>query len=264
MKEKQFYNQIRNMLDNLPENFSILEEQIDVDIQMRYFDYAQKIRKEQLALDCFDKREELFHPEIQEDRKREILVSIAAIDDIKAFRTIEKFVNESQGELKLWAILALQESRMLIQSSLLDEQQVFISTGLGGRGQKLRYYVVFINREKEEPLNKTQQKLLKDELVTELKSHDGEFESIDFNDGFSTALVMLPLQTDLKNIFRNIIDECNQYGGFLDEDMILTNVKMLSRNEIGEMLKNGKLSDLEITDDFDEFEDYSNDEDDED
>ena len=30
------------------------------------------------------------------------------------------------------------------------------------------------------------------------------------------------------------------------------------------MLKNGKLSDLEITDDFDECEDYSNDEDDED
>jgi hypothetical protein len=137
---------------------------------------------------------------------------------------------------------------MLIQSSLLDEQLVFISTGLGGKGQKLRYYVVFINKDRQGILNATQQKLLKNEVVFELDQNNGEIESMDFSEGFSTVLAMLPLQSDLKQIFRNIIEECNQYGDFLDEDMIVTNVKIMSRNEILEMLKQSG------NDQFDDYE----------
>ena len=248
MEEKQFYHNIQRVLENLPDNFSILEEQIDIDIQVKYFELANRVRSKKNAAKCFKNREELFLDDISDDRKREILLAIASIDDVKAFRTIEKFVGLAEGEIKQWAVLAFQESRMLIQSSLLDEQQVFISTGLGGKGQKLRYYVVFINRNRNIILTKTQQKLLKNELVYELNQNKGEFESMDFSEGFSTVLVMLPLQSDLKKLFRSVIDECNQYGDFLDDDMIVTNVKVMSRNEILEMLKQNK------DDDFDELE----------
>jgi len=256
MEEKQFYQNIQKVLDDLPDNYSILEEQIDIDIQMKYFELAKQVRSRNLATKCFKNREQLFLMDVSVERKREILLSLAAIDDVKAFRTIEKFVGLAEGEIKQWAVLAMQESRMLIQSSLLDEQQVFISTGLGGKGQKLRYYVVFINKNRQLILTATQQKLLKNELVFELNQNDGEFESMDFSDGFSTVLVMLPLHSDLKKIFRNIIDECNQYGDFLDDDMIVTNVKVMSRNEIIDMLKQ------KGSQDFDEFEDiYEPDED---
>lgn len=240
MEEKHFYQNIQKVLESLPDNFSILEEQIDIDIQIKYFDLAKKIRSKTNSDESFEQREELFSDNVVEKRKREILLSIATIDDVKAFRTIEKFAETAGGELKQWAILALQESRMLIQSSLLDEQQVFISTGLGGKGQKLRYYVVFVNKNQDEILTGIQQKLLKDELIFELNQNEGEFETMDFSEGFSTVLVMLPLQSDIKNIFRNVIEECNQYGDFLDDDMIVTNVKIMSRNEIVEMLKNSK------------------------
>ncbi len=248
-EEEEYYRNIQRALEHLPENFSILEEQIEIDLQMRYFDFAKEIRRRRISDECFTKRDELFSPDVAEARKREILSAIASIDDVKAYRTIEKFVGESSGELKQWAVLAMQESKMLIQSSLLDEQQVFISTGLGGKGQKLRYYVVFINRNEHELLTNTQQKLLKDELVFELKSYDGEFESMDFMEGFSTSLVVLPLQTDIKMMFRNIVDECNQYGNFLNDDLIVTNVKMMSRSEIIQLLHQNK---AEGFDEFDE------------
>jgi len=260
MKEKKFYKNIQKVLESLPDNYSILEEQIDIDVQMKYFDFARKMRTAGRVSDCFENREELFSEAVSFDRKREILSTIAAIDDVKAFRTIERFVKESSGEIYQWAVLAMQESRMLLQSSLLDEQQVFISTGLGGRGQKLRYYVVFINKKPEEILTRTQQKLVKEELLTELKANDGEFETMDFTEGFSTAMVMLPLQTDIKNVFRNIIDECNQYGNFLNDDMILTNVKMLSRNEITEMLQSGQVSDFDDAEEWNEMDDDDEDE----
>lgn len=255
MKEKQFYQNIQKVLDDLPDNFSILEEQIDIELQMKYFELAQEVRSRNLSAECFENREQLYSPDVSTERKREILLSIATIDDVKAFRTIEKFVGLAEGELKQWAILAFQESRMLIQSSLLEEQLVFISTGLGGKGQKLRYYVVFINKNRNLILNSTQQKLLKDEVVFELNQSEGEFESMDFSEGFSTVLVMLPLQSDLKKIFRSIIDECNQYGDFLDDDMIVTNVKVMSRNEILEMLKQNKENEFEQLEEEEDDED---------
>ena len=62
------------------------------------------------------------------------------------------------------------------------------------------------------------------------------FESIDFMEGFSSFLVMLPLTVDIKKVFQNVIEECNQYGDFLNEDMIVTNVKVMSRSEIIQLL----------------------------
>jgi hypothetical protein len=252
MEEKQFYHNIQKVLDDLPDNFSILEEQIDIEVQMKYFELAKQVRSKNLATEYLENKEQLFLPDLSDEKKREILLTIAAIDDVKAFRTIEKFVGVAEGEIKQWAVLALQESRMLIQSSLLDEQQVFISTGLGGKGQKLRYYVVFINKKQQNILNATQQKLLKDELIFELNQNEGEFESMDFSEGFSTVLVMLPLKKKKKKIFRNIIEECNQYGDCLDDDMIVTNVRVMSRSEILEMVNQNRNQDF---DDFTEIDD---------
>ncbi|MEZ5104157.1 MAG: hypothetical protein R2757_06660 [Draconibacterium sp.] len=252
MEEAEYYKNVQKALENLPENYSILEEKIEIEVQMKYFEFAKKLRNQNVQEECYQNREDLFLEEISVERKKQILAAIATIDDVKAYRTIEKFVKESEGELKQWAILALQESRMLIQSSLLDEQQIFISTGLGGKGKKLRYYVVFINRKEDKILTKTQQKLLKNEIIFELKANDGEFESMDFMEGFSTSLLMLPLKANIKTVFRNIIDECNQYGDFLDEDMIVTNVKIMSRSEIIQLLHQNKNQEF---DDLDEEQD---------
>ncbi len=236
MKDEIFYNNIQKALENLPDNFNILEEQIDIDIQMQYFDFAKEFREKVDPDEVFEHRDELFEEGTLPERQKEILSVLSVIDDVKAYRTIEKYLENAEGFMQKWAILALQESRMLLQSSLLDEQQVFISTGLGGKGQKLRYFVVFLNASENGVLNKTQQKLLKEELIFELKNTDGEFESINFLEGFSTSLLMLPLRADLRAIFRNIIDECNQYGNFLKVDLIVTNVKILSKDEIIELL----------------------------
>lgn len=232
MEGEKFYKNIQKALEDLPENYSILEEQIDIEIQMKYFEYSKKMRESENLDECFENREDLFEKSTSKERKKEILTAIAVFDDVKAYRTLEKFVEQARGELKQWGILALQESRMLLQTSLLDEQQVFISTGLGGKGKKLRYFVVFLNKNNDDLLTRSQQKLLKNELIFELKKQDGEFESMDFTEGFSSALVMLPLNVEIKSVFQNVIDECNQYGGFLNEDLLVTNVKILSRSEI--------------------------------
>jgi len=237
MEEEEFYNNIQKAFENLPENFSIMEEQIDIEVQMKYFEYARKIRKDGKNEEAFIKKDELFDSAVDSERKKEILTGLAGVDDVKAFRTIERYLSNAEPEIEDWATIAYQESKMLMHSSLLDEQQFFISTGLGGKDKKLRYFVVFIGQNQDNILTDTQRKLLKNELIYMLKGHDGQFESIDFIEGFATALIMLPISADLKKIVNDVVEECNQYGGFLQEDVIITNVKVLSRGEIIQMLE---------------------------
>lgn len=240
MKREKFYSDIQKIFEDLPDNFNILEDQIDLEVQMKYFELSGKIRDEQKEVDFLESEEELFSSETDNERKKEILIGLAATDDVKAYRIIEKFLKQTESELHSWAVLAFQENRMLLQTSLLEEQQFFISTGLGGKGKKLRYYLVFINKSDDKILNKTQQKLLKDELEFGLKQADGEFESIEFSEGFSTSMVLLPVTAEIKDVFSDVIEECNQYGNFLEEDMIITNVKVLSRSEILDIINNQK------------------------
>jgi hypothetical protein len=253
MEDENIYNDIQKIFEDLPDNFNILEEQIDLEIQMEYFEFSKKVREEGAENDYLQFAGELFVSETVINRKKEILIGLAGTDDVKAYRALEKFLEQADSDLRSWAVLAVQENRMLIQTSLLDEQQFFISTGLGGKGKKLRYYVVFINRNLNRMLTKTQQKLVKDELIFGLKPEDGEFETIDFSEGFSASQVLLPVTADIRQVFGNVVEECNQYGDFLEEDMIITNVKVLSRNEILDIIN--KQNNLELPDGMEEEDD---------
>jgi len=233
MDEEFVYRRIQKALENLPENFNVLEEQINLELQVEYFDFSHKMKTEEYRR-YLKESDQLFETQTAPEEKKKILSALASSGEVEAFRTIEKYLKNPDSELKDWAVLALQESRMLLQSSLLDEQQVFISTGLGGKGQKLRYFVVFLNNSGE--LTDMQKKLLGDELAYVMKQNDGEVEELNTMLDFTTAVVILPIKAPLKDIFKSIIDECNQYGNFLQEDMVITNVKRLNPVEIVELL----------------------------
>jgi hypothetical protein len=42
MKDEEFYNDIQKLFEDLPGNFNILEEQIDLEVQMKYFEISKK------------------------------------------------------------------------------------------------------------------------------------------------------------------------------------------------------------------------------
>jgi hypothetical protein len=251
MDEESLYKKIQEALENIPDNFNVLEEQIDVQLQMEYFDFSAKLREKGGYRSAMKNREKLFDPLFPVARKKKILVSLASSGNVESFRTIERYLKSPDPVLKEWAILALQEGRMLLQSSLLGQQQVFISTGLGGKGQKLRYFIVFMNK-RGAGLTKMQGKLLHGELKYVLERNDGELEEFTEMMDFTTAVVILPLKAALKDVFRGVIDECNQYGNFLKEDMVITNVKRLNPVEIVDLLKQQKS--LEEKDEYDRTE----------
>lgn len=226
---------IQEFLQQLPANFSVLQEPVDIEVQMDYFRTSHRVRKNKKKESPLDRINELFDQIVPLSQKKTLLSVLASQPSPEAFRAIQKYASQPDPELKDWCTLALQENRMLLESSLLDEQQVFISTGLGGKGSMLRFFVVFLHQ--TAPLVPLQQKILHDELDFSLRHHQGELEYMEHFAGFSSAMILLPLKSNMGDLLVSLIEECNQYGGFLEKDFLVTNIKKMNESEIEEALK---------------------------
>jgi hypothetical protein len=232
MDSDNIYDKIMQMFGRIPDNFSILEDQIDINVQLNYFEWSKKLKKNHdLRKELSFIKENLFNQNEEIEEIKELLVQLANFEDVEAFRLIENYYSQVTPELRDWCALALQESKMNLESLLLDENQVIISTGLGGKGKKLRYFAVLASKNGNK-LTPLQQKLIEKELDFTLKKKDGEIEKIEFDDTFCTLLTIVPINVSIKELIADTIEECNQIGNFIDPKFILTNVKVFSKEEI--------------------------------
>jgi hypothetical protein len=239
MDDESIYERIQDIFGHFPENLNILEEQIDVELQTEYFEFSRNFRENYLPETITALIGSLADSRTSIEIKKELLVKLASIEEVSAYRAIEKYLSRPDMELRDWAVLAFQESRMLLQSKFLDENQVFISTGLGGKGAKLRYCVVLVNN-LESSFSSFHQKLIKAEFEFILKKYEAELESAEFIETYCSLMAMVPIHVPIRLIFKSAIDECNQYGGFIKPDFIVTNVKKLSLPEIREFISKQK------------------------
>ena len=233
---ENLYDKIRELFGAKPGSFNIMEDNIDVDLQMEYFEYSRKMAGELESDWAMERLEHLEDPGVSVKEKRQLLARLASVEDVGAYRAIERYVKAPDPGLKEWAMLALQESRMHLESELLEENQIFISTGLGGRNEKLRYFVVLIARNREK-LSGPQQKIINIECQDVMKRFDAEMEEISFSGYLSTVLLLLPIHYPVKQVFNAVVEACNQYGDFLRENFIVTNVKKLSFREITDFIE---------------------------
>lgn len=204
---------------------------------MEYFDFSRNIRKDFDPEFVLSREQELYTDEVSLESKRELLVSLASIDKPEAYRIIERFVKVAPNEIKDWAILSLQESRLLLESKLLEENQVFISTGLGGLRGKLRYFIALFS-ESNSNFSDIQRNLIKSEFDFIFPKFEAEVEKVDFFSNYATIVALIPLNIPVKDPIKSVIDECNNLGNFIKQGFLITNVKILTPFEIESLLNN--------------------------
>jgi hypothetical protein len=241
-EHENLYEKIQEILGGSPGSVKILEEQIDMDLQVEFYECSRRQRDQVGEEWALDQAKYLEEPGYTDQVKKEILARLATIDKVLCYRIIEAFVHKASDEMRDWALLAQNESRMLLESKFLEENQVFISTGLGGKEEKLRYFVVLVSKDGTE-LNPTQKKVISNEFDYILRKCNAEVEEISYSEYLATILLLLPMTCSLKMVFQEAINECNKYGDFLEDDFIVTNVKILSFTEIKEFLERNSKED---------------------
>lgn len=232
---KRFYDSFQNMEGQ----FHILEHRVPVEEQMAYFKYSDRVRKSFDEIDDADY--ELYKDGLQRaersiEEKRKILSILAASKQVRAYRLLESYVQHPDEALLNWAYMALMESRITLESELSGEKQIYISTGLGGKGKKLFFYVLIISSGGK-PFVDYQRKVIEKEFSYALSKHDCEIERLTLGDQYVELVVLMPVNTDIKRMLEDVIRECNLYGNFLSDFYTVTNVKELSRDEVDRIVE---------------------------
>ena len=232
---KKFYESFRNM----DGRFHILEHRVPVEQQLEYFKYSNRVRKRFREINDDDYEQymsDLKNTELSKEEKKKTLSILASSKQVRTYRLLEEYVQNPDEELINWAYMALMESRITLESELSGEKQIYISTGLGGRGDKIRFYILIISSGRM-PFVEYQRKIIEKEFGYALSKNDSEIERLTIEDKYVELVLLMSIKVDIKKVIEGVIRECNLYGNFLSEAFTVTNVKELSKEEVDKIVE---------------------------
>ena len=232
---KKFYESFQNMNGH----FHILEQRVPVEQQLEYFKYSEKIRNKSTEID--DDIYDLFVTGLECDNvskedKKEALSILASSKQVRAYRLLERYAKNPDEELVNWAYMALMESRITLETELSGEKQIYISTGLGGKGESIRFYVLMLSSGGVNFVD-YQRKIIEKEFGYTMSGNNCEIERLTIGDKYIELVFLVPIRSDIKRILEGAIRECNLYGNFLSEIFTVTNVKELTNEEVNQIME---------------------------
>jgi hypothetical protein len=237
-KKDDVFERFRDSFNKLEGHFHVLEQRIPIELQLEYFKYSEQMRRNNTKMtnEEYDVYlQSLSNSTLSSEHKKYILSALAISNDVRAFRVLEEYVRHPDPDVTNWAYMALMEIRLSLESDLLEEKQIYISTGLGGKGEKLRFYVLII-ASGEAPFQEYQRQTIEREFAYFLPTEDCEIERLTIYDLYVELLLLIPMRKDIKAILDWVITECNQYGNFISDAITVTNVKELSADEVTEII----------------------------
>jgi len=228
---------IPDFLNNLPDKFDILEEGVNIQTQKEYIDYSHSFDRGELTKEetlhlgsiLFDGNQPL-------EAKKKVLCLLAHLGTITAFRQIEKNYKNPDKDLKQWTVLALQECKMFLESSLIEESTGFILSGLGGLQDKLRYYFLVLPPT-DRAFTTTQTNFIQKEINHVARDLNCVVESFNPSEAFVGLTVLVPMDIALGTFIETGIKNCNDSGNFVYEHYYVTNQNIPDKTEINDIIK---------------------------
>lgn len=215
-------------IEGLKGKVQFLETNVPMDKQMEFFRYSENVKNDARPTSIEEQIEILHSQESSPKELKYALAYLAVSGDIKAYRTIESYSKEHEDD---WTVMSLVQAKITLESELSDEKKIFISTGLGGKGDKLRFSA-FFKANYLRPFSNYQRELIEKEMSYAIERRGGEVEEIKIAKNYFTVLFLINIETDIKVLFENTIGECNQYGNFINNSFIITNMKLFSEEDI--------------------------------
>lgn len=227
---------------NMNGKIHILEQKIPIEEQMKYFNESRKWKRisnetppsEAVCEEWF----ELVRSGSEDiwDEKDYIL-GLANSHQPKAYTYLKQLADTCQKpELKNWLYLALMDIQMSLESEMSEEKQIYVATGLGGKGNKLLFCILMFSRELK-PFEPYQRQTIVREFSYIFEKDNCEVGNIEVNDLYVKVLLYIPFKANIRHAIDSAIISCNEYGNFLSVHYTITNVKELDEQEIQEAIE---------------------------
>lgn len=228
---------IREFLKNIPDKYDIVEEGINIQTQKEYIDYSHSFTRGELTeKETLDLANFLFDTSLSIEAKKKVLTLLAHLGTITAFRQIEKYYKHPDKDLKQWTALALQECKMFLESTLTDQSTGFISSGLGGLKDKLRYYFLVLPTS-DKAFTTSQKNIIEKELNFVAKEMNSIVESVDHSEKHVGVTTLVPMDVAVGTLIETVIKKCNELGDFVFENYYVTNQNIPDTLEINNIIE---------------------------
>jgi len=221
---------LHDSYDKAKGNLHVLETNVPIEKQMEYFRYSEKIKEVDTSSDePVDELIEILNSnESTVSKIKFALVCLASSGNVKAYRAIEAYNGIHSDD---WSSMALLQAKITLQTQFSDEKQIFISSGLGGKEDLIRFYA-FLKSTDRKYFSEYQRNLIEKEIPYYIERYKGISEEIDIKENYFTILFLVQFRVDVKKMMEDAVSECNQYGNFIDKRFIITNMKIFSDEEI--------------------------------
>jgi hypothetical protein len=237
MKDMKRSKDDRKNSKNVMDNFTLLDEPIDLSIQREYLSLSKTIDFDNVDYkEVLTGSDRLFYKDTPIESKKKILIQLAHLGTPESCKILEKYQKSSEANLRDWALLSLKECRMFLENVLLEEEGGFISTGLGGKDNKLRYYFIVSSKDGL-PFSETHKNTLKRGFETISHKYKSQIEEIDFEATYAMIGMLIPMDIAVGEIIEEGIGECNKIDEFLFLDYYVTNVGKPTYKEISDYLE---------------------------
>lgn len=236
-KEEDLLKNLRDIIKEQGiESFHLLEDLVPIEEQMDYFRHYDRVRNDSDKFDIDEEIVVLFSPNQTYQRKKDSLLRLASMPDVRAYRAIETYHSSPlEAELANWSSMSLLGSKILLSSNLSGQQQIYISSGLGGLENKLRFFGLFATKDRS-GLTLLQREIIDREFRFQFEQANITIETFEIKENYFTIVMLFPIDSDAKIVINTTIEEINQYGNFLDTRYLFTNVRILSTQQIQDIL----------------------------
>jgi hypothetical protein len=233
MNNEGLLNELQKNLQDVKGNLHILNASVPVEKQMAYFNYAREVQEKNSGFPDVERYIAILNsPQASLQEAKYAMTYLAISGNVSAYRALEAYSRKAQNQpLEDWLTLSLLQARIILDSKFSDEKQIYIASGLGGNGNRMRLFA-FFKSEGLRPFTGYQRKLIEKEFPYHIRRYRGEVEEIQIQDTYFSILFLIDLQSSLKDILPVAINECNEYGHFIQTNFIVTNEKKFSPDDI--------------------------------
>lgn len=225
-KEK---NEILEILKSIPNEFRVIENQINSECIDEYYQLLEKLEKDNQVNELMNS--ERWNNLQAEKPSKELLVTLSEIGDVKSYRKIEEIIKNKDFEINEFALVALKFARLNLENQLSDEPIGFISSKLGGKENKLRYYFAIKSVEK---INQEKELIILKELHKICKRKDSEFEEIENHSNYVLIKILVSIDFAIGNVIEELINKCP----FVDKEYLCTNIEKPTNEFINKWIRN--------------------------
>ena len=230
-------SEIKKFLENIPDKFQMIEVGIDMEVQMEYLEYSHSFDRGELT----ERETEnlgglLFRTGTPLEAKKKVLTLLAHLGTIHSYKILSMFAENPDAEIDQWAVLALLECRMFLESELSDQNQGIILTGLGSKNNKMRCYFLVLPID-ENTFSASQHLRIKNELSYTAKDLECDIGNVEFQDHYVSLTVLIPMDVAIATFIEEGIKNCNEFGNFVLKEYYVTNMDIPDKDEIEKILK---------------------------